>query len=153
MHCPICLKKDTKVLDSRIIADGYAVRRRRECQHCSFRFSTYEEMEILNLSIVKRDGRRESYDREKLERGIKQALQKRVYTHDGYRKLINKIERDLQKKKTGEITSAQLGDIVIRHLKKFDKVAYIRFASVYYSFPDIDSFQKEVKSLTDRRKK
>ncbi|OIO46441.1 MAG: transcriptional regulator NrdR [Parcubacteria group bacterium CG1_02_37_51] len=147
MQCPLCLKKDTKVLDSRLIADGFAVRRRRECQDCSFRFSTYEEMEILNISVVKRDGRSENYSREKMARGIEKALEKRSYTSDDFKKLLNRIERDIQKLRRDEITSNKLGEIVIKQLKKFDKVAYIRFASVYYSFEDVKSFTREIKNL------
>ncbi len=152
MQCPLCLKQDTKVLDSRLIADGFAVRRRRECQSCSFRFSTYEEMEILNITVVKSDGRKENYNKEKMARGIEKALEKRSYTSDSFKKLLSIIERDIQKKRKDEITSSKLGEIVIRHLKKFDKVAYIRFASVYYSFEDIKSFTKEVKNLKNKKK-
>ncbi|PJA94254.1 MAG: transcriptional repressor NrdR, partial [Candidatus Komeilibacteria bacterium CG_4_9_14_3_um_filter_37_5] len=86
MHCPICLSKNTKVLDSRLVADGLAIRRRRECERCNYRFSTYEEMEILNLTVIKRDGRRESYSQEKLIKGIKRALEKRPYTQDAFKK-------------------------------------------------------------------
>ncbi len=152
MQCPLCLKQDTKVLDSRLIADGFAVRRRRECQSCSFRFSTYEEMEILNITVVKSDGRKENYHKAKMARGIEKALEKRSYTSDSFKKLLSIIERDIQKKRKDEITSSKLGEIVIRHLKKFDKVAYIRFASVYYSFEDIKSFTKEVKNLKNKKK-
>lgn len=153
MHCPICLKQDTKVLDSRIISDGFAIRRRRECQHCNYRFSTYEEMELLNITVVKRDGRRESYNREKLEKGLKRAMEKRPSTKEAYKKLINRIERDIQKKRKDEITSEELGQIVIKHLKRFDKIAYIRFASVYYTFADVKSFHEEVASLIKKPKK
>jgi len=153
MHCPICLKQDTKVLDSRIISDGFAIRRRRECQHCNYRFSTYEEMELLNITVVKRDGRREAYNREKLEKGLKRAMEKRPSTKEAYKKLINRIERDIQKKRKDEITSEELGQIVIRHLKRFDKIAYIRFASVYYTFADVKSFHEEVASLIKKPKK
>ncbi|MFH1667697.1 MAG: transcriptional regulator NrdR [Candidatus Komeilibacteria bacterium] len=147
MQCPLCLKKETKVLDSRLIADGFAVRRRRECQACNFRFSTYEEMEILNITVVKRDGRRENYSRDKMARGIEKALEKRSYTSDDFKKLLNRIERDIQKLRRDEITSNKLGEIVIKQLKKFDKIAYIRFASVYYSFEDVKSFTKEIRNL------
>jgi len=153
MHCPICLKQDTKVLDSRIISDGFAIRRRRECQHCNYRFSTFEEMELLNVTVVKRDGRRETYNREKLEKGLRRALQKRPHTKEAYKKLINRIERDIQKKRKDEIKSEALGQIVVRHLKRFDKVAYIRFASVYYPFSDVKSFHKEIASLIKKSKK
>ena len=153
MHCPICLKQDTKVLDSRIISDGFAIRRRRECQHCSYRFSTYEEMELLNVTIIKRDGRRESYNRDKLEKGLKRAMEKRSHTKEAYKKLINRIERDIQKKRRDEIKSEDVGQIVVKYLKRFDKGAYIRFASVYYPFSDVKSFHKEIASLIKKSKK
>ncbi|PIZ98482.1 MAG: transcriptional regulator NrdR [Candidatus Komeilibacteria bacterium CG_4_10_14_0_2_um_filter_37_10] len=153
MHCPICLSKNTKVLDSRLVADGLAIRRRRECERCNYRFSTYEEMEILNLTVIKRDGRRESYSQEKLIKGIKRALEKRPYTQDAFKKLISQMERDIQKKRKDEITSSDLGEIVVRHLKKFDQIAYVRFASVYYSFSDLTSFQKAVSNLIIKKQK
>lgn len=153
MHCPICLKQDTKVLDSRMISDGFAIRRRRECQKCNFRFSTVEEMELLNITVVKRDGRRETYNREKIEKGLKTAMEKRPHTKEAYKKLINKIERDIQKTRRDEITSEDIGQIVVKHLKKFDKIAYIRFASVYYTFADVKSFHQEISSLIKKSKK
>ncbi|MFW0837587.1 MAG: transcriptional regulator NrdR [Candidatus Komeilibacteria bacterium] len=152
MHCPVCLYKDTKVLDSRMVADGFAIRRRRECIRCNYRFSTQEEIELLNLTVIKRDGRREAYSREKMQSGVKKSLEKRSFTQEAFRKLLNGIERDIQKKRKDEITSGDIGEIVARHLKKFDKVAYIRFASVYYSFENVDSFQEVLKTLKRRRK-
>lgn len=156
MKCPVCLAVDTKVTDSRIINEGLAIRRRRQCHQCHFRFSTYEEMEILNLTVIKRDGRRESYLKEKLARGLKSALEKRPYTDDDFKKLITKIEIEIQKKRSEEITSQEIGEIVMKILKKFDKIAYIRFASVYRSFEDVQTFQKELNLLlkkTFRKKK
>lgn len=151
MYCPICNHKDTKVTDSRLAGSGLCVRRRRQCLKCSFKFSTYEEMQILDLSVVKRDGRRESYSREKLERGIVHSLEKRSYTKEQFQLLINKIERDVQKKaKRNEITSQNIGEIVMKHLQRFDKISYIRFASVYRQFEDVGSFQKELKKLGSR---
>jgi len=147
MKCPVCLTSDTMVTDSRISSDGLSIRRRRQCRKCSFRFSTYEEMEILNLSIIKRDGRREPYSKEKLSLGLKKALEKRPYTADDFKKLIVRIERQIQKKKKDEITSQDLGELVMKTLKRFDKVAYIRFASVYRSFEDVKTFQKELNLL------
>ncbi len=149
MNCLSCGKEDTKVTDSRVVNDGMAIRRRRECQKCGFRFSTYEEVEILNLSVVKRDGVHEPYSREKVERGLKKALEKRPITQEKFRMLIANIERDIQTEaKSDEVTSSQIGEIIMRHLKKADKVAYIRFASVYKSFEDIDSFKQEIKKIT-----
>lgn len=152
MHCPVCRSKETKVVDSRLTQDGMAIRRRRECGKCSYRFSTVEEMELLDVTVVKNDGRRESYSRTKLQRGILQSLAKRPYTQERFDKLIYGIERDIQKKKKREVTSEELGGIVMKHLKRFDKVAYIRFASIYRAFEDVSTFATEIKSLTKKKK-
>ncbi|MDP2830617.1 MAG: transcriptional regulator NrdR, partial [bacterium] len=108
MKCPVCYYQDTKVIDSRVASDGLSIRRRRECLKCGFRFSTYEEVEILDLSIVKRDGRKEAYGREKLIKGLRKALEKRPITDDNFKKLVNSIERDLQAMRKSEITSSQV---------------------------------------------
>lgn len=147
MRCPVCNNSDTKVVDSRLSTDGMNIRRRRECEKCEFRFSTLEEMELLDLTLVKRDGRRESYSREKLVRGLEKSLEKRPYTEADLRQIVHKIERDIQKKRKGEMTAKEVGEILMRHLKAFDKVAYIRFASVYRSFDDVNTFEKELRSL------
>lgn len=152
MRCAVCNHKDTKVVDSRISTDGASVRRRRECDRCGFRFSTLEEVELLDLTVIKRDGKRESYSRDKLIRGIQKSLIKRQFTDPSFQQLIHKIERDIQKKTRGQITSAKIGDIVMKHLKSFDKVAYIRFASIYRSFEDVDTFEAEVKKLTNSKR-
>lgn len=152
MYCPVCRSKETKVIDSRMAQDGMAVRRRRECMKCNYRFSTLEEMEILDLVVVKRDGKRESYSRNKLEKGIYQSLVKRPYTQEKFDKLVHKIERDIQKKKKREVTSEEIGEILMKHLKKFDKIAYIRFASIYRSFEDVKKFKSEIKSLESKKK-
>lgn len=152
MFCPVCNHKDTSVVDSRLSGNGLCVRRRRLCAKCDFRFSTTEEMQILELTVVKRDGRREVYSREKLERGIYHSLEKRSYTKDEFKLLINKIERDIQKKSTrNEITTKDLGELVMKYLEKFDKIAYIRFASVYRQFADVGSFQKELKRMSPKK--
>lgn len=151
MRCPVCNHKDTKVVDSRIASDGASVRRRRECEKCLFRFTTTEEIELLDVTVVKRDGRREHYSRDKMQRGLVRALEKRAYTEADFTKLIHKIERDIQKKRSGELRSLELGDIVMKHLKTFDKVAYIRFASVYRSFEDVQTFAKELKKLSEKQ--
>ncbi|MEK7615156.1 MAG: transcriptional regulator NrdR [Patescibacteria group bacterium] len=147
VRCAVCNHKDTKVIDSRISIDGVSVRRRRECEKCGFRFSTLEEIELLDLTVVKRDGRRENYSKDKLVRGLEKALEKRPYTDATFQKLVHKIERDIQKKRRGQLTTAELGDIVMKHLHVFDKVAYIRFASVYRSFEDVRTFESELKKL------
>ncbi len=151
MHCPICHFEDSKVVDSRISTDGASVRRRRECEKCGFRFSTLEEVELLDITVVKRDGRRENYSRDKLSRGIARALEKRPYTDTAFEQLIRKIERDIQRKERTQLTSKEIGEIVMKHLKTFDSVAYIRFASVYRSFEDVQTFQKELLSLVPKK--
>ncbi len=151
MYCAVCNHKDTKVVDSRISTDGASVRRRRECEKCGFRFSTLEEVELLDLTIVKRDGRREAYSREKMIRGLEKSLEKRPFTDQAFQKIVHKIERDVQKKRRGQLTTQELGEIVMKHLKSFDKVAYIRFASVYRSFEDVGAFESELKKLKKRK--
>lgn len=147
MFCPVCGHEETRVVDSRLSPDGTCVRRRRECDQCEYRFSTSEEVEILDLTVVKRDGRREAYSREKIERGLRKALEKRSYTEADFRTLVHGIERDLQRRKVNEIRSLDVGEIVMHALKVFDTVAYIRFASVYRSFDDIKSFHNELAGL------
>ena len=153
MRCPVCSFEDSKVVDSRGTGEGFAIRRRRECMSCEHRFSTVEEVELLDLSVVKRDGRREPYLREKLERGLKKALEKRPYSPDAFKSLIGTIERDIQRLKSDEVTSEDAGEIVMRHLRQFDKVAFVRFASVYRSFSDVKTFQDEVEKLLVPEKK
>lgn len=148
MKCPICLQGDTHVLDSRDVDEGLAIRRRRECEQCSFRFSTIESVEILNLRVVKNDGSEEAYDREKIEKGLHKALEKRSVSKERFRAVITGIERDIQMKaKQDKISSGDIGAIVVKHLRKIDKVAYLRFASVYYDFQDLNAFQEAVVKL------
>jgi len=144
MKCPACYYEDTKVVDSRVAGDGLSIRRRRECLKCGFRFSTYEELIILDLTVIKRDGRKEPYSREKLVRGLTRSLEKRPITDEKFKKLINSIERDLQVLRKAEVTTSQVGQIILKHLKKVDQIAYIRFASVYQSFQDIEAFREEL---------
>jgi transcriptional repressor NrdR len=148
MRCPNCQNADTKVLDSRPVEEGSAIRRRRECDKCSFRFSTYEEIEILDLTVIKHDGTRQPYSREKLERGIQRAFEKRPHTDDTFKKIISAVEQDIQKKAaSGEIQSTDIGEFVMKRIKKIDKVAYIRFASVYRQFEDVDEFKEAIQKL------
>lgn len=153
MKCPVCYFQDTKVVDSRAATDGLSIRRRRECLKCVFRFSTYEEMEILDVTIVKRNGHKENYSREKLIKGIKRALEKRPIVEEKFKRLIHLIERDLQILRKNEILSDQVGQIVMKQLKKIDQVAYIRFASVYQSFKDVQSFKRELNKLIAKKVK
>jgi transcriptional repressor NrdR len=153
MKCPVCHFEDTKVVDSRSSGDGFLIRRRRECLKCEFRFSTYEEMEVLDLVVVKRDNKKESYSREKLVSGLKKALEKRNIDEDRFKKLVYCIEKDLQVLNKSEINSLEVGDVVMKNLKKLDKIAYIRYASVYHSFEDLEDFAEELDKLLKRKKK
>lgn len=152
MNCPICNKKDTKVIDSRLIGEGFSIRRRRMCEKCSYRFSTIEDIEILDLVVIKRDGRRENYSRDKLIRGLRTSLEKRPYLEEDFQKLVRDIERDVQKIGSNEITSKDIGEVVMKKIKNFDQVAYIRYASVYRSFKDVRTFQAELNRLLKQNK-
>ena len=147
MKCPHCRSTDNQVLDTRETPDLKSTRRRRECFKCKKRFTTYERVEPKELFIVKKDRRREPFDREKLKSGFVKSCQKRPISHDSIENILNDIELMLRKKKKKEIPSEEIGEIVMEKLKKLDKVAYIRFASVYRDFQDIKSFEKELKSL------
>lgn len=155
MHCPVCQHTSTRVVDSRLASDGMSVRRRRECEkpRCGYRFSTYEQMEVLDVILIKRDGTRQPYSRAKLVKGLKRSLEKRSYTEEQFQQMLQHIERDVQKRRSSEITSEQLGEIVMQHLKTFDKVAYIRFASVYYSFEDLETFSSELDKLSQKKRR
>jgi transcriptional repressor NrdR len=132
--------------------DGFLIRRRRECLKCEFRFSTHEEMEILDLVVLKKDGRREAYNRDKLSSGLKKALEKRGVDEEKFQKLIYCIEKDLQITNKNEIESTEVGEIAMKNLKKLDKVAYIRYASVYQSFEDLEEFSEELDKLLKNKK-
>lgn len=146
MRCPRCKEIETKVIDSRLIEDGFSIRRRRECSKCGYRFTTYEKME-LDIMIVKKDGRREPYNREKLLSGIRKACHKRPISENTIKKFINELELDLIQKGEKEISSQYIGEKVISALKNWDKVAYIRFASVYKEFKDVEEFINQIKEL------
>lgn len=152
MRCPVCRSTKTSVVDSRLTQDGMMIRRRRECDRCQYRFSTLEEMELLDIVVVKRNGEREAYARAKLVNGLLHSLTKRPYTQEKFAGLVHLIERDIQKKKKREVESRALGEIVMKHLAKFDKVAYIRFASIYRAFEDVGKFKQEIQSLEKKRK-
>lgn len=147
MRCPNCSHEDTKVLDSRPVNGGMAIRRRRECNGCEFRFSTHEEMEILDLAVLKRDGRSQPYMREKIESGLRKAFEKRPLTRDDYQEIISRIEQDIQKLNKDAVTTKEIGAIVMKHIKLKDQVAYIRFASVYRQFADVEEFVREARKL------
>ncbi len=152
MKCPVCNYQETKVVDSREGSDGITIRRRRECLKCGFRFSTYEQVELLDVTVIKRDGRKEAYAREKLENGLKKAFEKRPISDEDFRILVNKIERNIQARKKSEITSEEIGELVTKELKKKDPVAYLRFASVYRAFKDLETFQREINSVFKKKR-
>ena len=146
MRCPFCLNEESKVIDKRDAGDVEVVRRRRECLKCEKRFTTYERVEI-DLRILKKDGRRETYSREKLKQGIVKSCEKRPVSAEKIDEMINRIEVMLKGKASEEVSSSIIGELTMRELKKVDKVAYIRFASVYKDFADAESFAKELKLL------
>ena len=147
MKCPYCFNDETKVVDKRETEDLDVTRRRRECLKCEKRFTTYERVEGLDLIIIKKDGRRENFDREKLKKGIIKACEKRPVSYEQIDDFMDKLESEIRKFKSKEIPSKIIGEKVIQGLKKLDKIAYIRFASVYRSFADVTDFQKELKEL------
>lgn len=147
MHCPACGEHDTKVIDSRMLTNGAGIRRRRECAVCDFRFSTIEEVQILDLTVIKRDGVREPYSRQKLSSGLRKSFEKRPISSDDFLRLLQIIERDIQVLRKTEVSTGEIGEIVMKRLKKIDEVAYIRFASVYQAFSDVKSFHKAIEQL------
>lgn len=147
MHCPFCRQTDTKVIDSRLVADGAQVRRRRECQQCHERFTTFETAELLMPSIIKQDGTREPFDEQKLRHGLIKALEKRPVSVERIEATINTIKRTLQATGEREIKSILVGEKVMDALRELDGVAYVRFASVYRSFQDVSEFRQEIDRL------
>jgi len=147
MRCPFCGHDETKVVDSRVSEAQDAIRRRRECLSCQERFTTYERREEMPLMVVKRDGRREPFDRAKLLRGLMVATVKRDVSGAQLDELIDDVEGELHNSFRYEISAKQLGDMILRRLRDLDKVAYVRFASVYKSFKDLDEFTSELKDL------
>ena len=147
MHCPFCEAEDTKVIDSRLASDGYVVRRRRECLHCSERFTTFETAELVLPQIVKNDNRREPFNEEKLRTGIVRALEKRPVESDAVEDMIGHIKLLMRATGDREIPASQLGEWVMDALKSLDQVAYVRFASVYRSFEDVNAFREEIDRL------
>ena len=148
MHCPFCGADDTKVIDSRLVADGDSVRRRRECQTCGERFTTFETAELVMPRVVKRDGTREPFDEDKLRRGLTRALEKRPVPVEEVESAINRIMHNLRSTGERELPSLRVGEEVMKELRRMDGVAYVRFASVYRDFQDVSEFEKEIKSLT-----
>lgn len=153
MKCPFCRELDNRVIDSRLSKDGGMVRRRRKCSGCSRRFTTYERVEETTPMVVKKDGRRENYDRLKVINGLKRACEKRPVSVDTIEAIADRIERGLQERGEKEIPSSAIGESTMRELHDIDQVAYVRFASVYRSFKDIGEFMVELEELLKERKR
>lgn len=147
MHCPFCAQHDTKVIDSRLVADGDAVRRRRECLACGERFTTFEMAELVMPHIIKRDGTREPFDEEKLKFGLAKALEKRPVGVDEIEAALTHIKHRLRETGERELPSLRIGEEVMAELRKLDPVAYVRFASVYRDFQDVSEFAEEIQKL------
>lgn len=151
MYCPFCSTHDTKVIDSRLVADGHQIRRRRECVECHERFTTFESAELVMPRIIKRDGSREPFNEDKLRNGLVRALEKRPVSLEQMELAINKLKSRLRATGEREVSSEMLGAIIMELLKELDKVAYVRFASVYRSFEDIKEFGEEIARLGDEK--
>ena len=152
MKCPFCSYDTTRVIDSRDISEGRTIRRRRECENtkCARRFTTYEELELLKISVVKRDGRTQEYSREKLQSGLGRAFEKRPNAEECVDRILGDIEYELHAKHAKEVTSREIGKMVLKKIKEADEVAYLRFASVYKAFGSASSFRKEIDRISDK---
>jgi len=153
MKCPFCGYKEDKVVDSRATAEESAVRRRRECLKCGKRFTTYEYVEEVSLMVIKKDGRREPFDRKKLLSGIMKACEKRPVSIEKMEDIATSIERTIQRKSDREVSTQDIGELVMEKLRLLDDVAYVRFASVYRQFKDVSQFMKELKVILDKEKR
>lgn len=147
MKCRYCLNSESKVVDSRPTEDGTAIRRRRECTNCGKRFTTYEKIEEIPITVVKRDGVREPFNSEKILAGVRKACEKRPVSAVDQNKLVDDVIRELFNSLETEVTTIQIGELVMQRLKQLDEVAYVRFASVYRQFKDINTFMEELKSM------
>ena len=147
MHCPFCHADDTRVIDTRLVADGEQIRRRRECQSCTERFTTYESAELLMPRVIKSNGAREPFNEDKLRSGLARALEKRPVSTEELETILNHIQHDLRATGERELPSRVVGEAVMKQLKDVDQVAYVRFASVYRDFQDISEFQDEIARL------
>lgn len=150
MHCPFCGQADSKVIDSRLVAEGQQVRRRRECPHCGERFTTYESAELVMPKLIKQDGSREPYNSEKLRAGMMRSLERRPVSVEDIEAAITRIEHRLRASGEREVPSRLVGEAVMDELKELDQVAFVRFASVYRSFQDIAEFRAEIERLENK---
>lgn len=148
MICPFCSHDFTRVIDKREGSSGKTTRRRRECQKCGRRFTTFERVETLDLLVIKKDGRREIFDRVKLRGGIIKACEKRPVSAEEIERIVDEVEAELRKINVSEVSSKKIGELVIKRLKRLDEIAYIRFASVYRQFADLSDFEKELTKLS-----
>ncbi|MFV2071664.1 MAG: transcriptional regulator NrdR [Thermoanaerobaculales bacterium] len=153
MNCPFCNHPDNRVIDSRDVRDGSEIRRRRECAGCTRRFTTYERVDELPTTVVKRDGRRESFDREKLLNGLLRACEKRPVPRRELLTIVDTVETTLSGREVREMSTEEIGNMVIDKLRRLDQVAYVRFASVYRRFEDVSQFMDELKTLLLQRDK
>ena len=153
MKCPYCNHPDTRVIDSRPAEDGSAIRRRRSCDECGKRFTTYEKVETIPLIIIKKDNNRDQYNRSKIERGIIRACYKRPVSAEAIQKAVERIEIKIFNLEAKEVSSTDVGEIVMDELKELDEVAYVRFASVYREFKDVNTFMDEIKKMMLDRSK
>ncbi len=151
MKCPFCYVPESKVIDSRPSDNGMSIRRRRECTSCGRKFTTYERVEDISLIVIKKDGSRQAFDRSKIMKGIIRACEKRPVTVEQMEKAVNSIELQIHNKMKKEITSLEVGELVMESLKELDDVAYVRFASVYRQFKDINTFVDELQKLLDKK--
>ena len=151
MKCPFCGHAEDKVVDSREATDGAAIRRRRECLKCKRRYTTYERLEQSPLLVVKRDGRREPFDRKKILSGVIKACEKRPVPLEQIENLVNELEREISREFDREVPAVEIGERLMRRLHELDEVAYVRFASVYRSFKDINQFMKELRELLNKK--
>lgn len=147
MRCPICKATDSKVVDSRSLMEGSVIRRRRECEKCHARFTTYERLERMPWKVIKKDGRREDYDRAKIMKGITTACEKRPISVSQIEALVDSVEEELEELCKQEVSTEEIGELVMQKLQKLDDIAYVRFASVYRQFKDVSQFLSAVSSL------
>ena len=152
MRCPSCSYKDTNVVDSRMNADGTSIRRRRKCPKCEERFTTYEYIEQVPLMVVKRDGRRQAFDRSRVLNGIMKACEKRPVSIDQIENMVDNIEHAIRKKYDHEVNSKDIGEMIMNRMADLDEVAYVRFASVYRQFRDVNQFMNELQSILGKNK-
>lgn len=151
MKCPYCTYHDSKVVDSRPTEEGESIRRRRECNKCGKRFTTYEKIEEIPIRVIKKDGNRQAYDRGKLLRGIVKSCEKRPVTTEEIEELVDGVEKTIFNSSEKEISTTEIGELVMEKLKDLDEVSYVRFASVYREFKDINSFMEELKDLLETK--